>query len=175
MSVQVLEKPTSLPSKEDAALAQEASRAIATKQPSELRVRLDDGRELVLPKAATRLIAHLLTEMAQGNAVTIIPVHANLTTQEAADYLNVSRPHVVKLLEDGKIVFHMAGTHRRVKFQDLVAYKNASENRRREIMEELATQAQEERNGPIDLAPLRARRLFSQIYAVSKIVGFTAS
>jgi excisionase family DNA binding protein len=147
MSTPALEKPTTLPSTEDSALAQEAARAIAARQPSELRVRLDDGQELVLPKAATRLIAHLLTEMAQGNAVTIIPVHANLTTQDAADYLNVSRPHIVKLLEEGKIAYHMAGTHRRIKFQDLAGYKIASEKRRREIMGELATQAQEEGMG----------------------------
>ena len=147
MSTQVLEKPTSLPSKEDSALAQEASRALATRQPSELKVRLDDGQELILPKAATRLIAHLLTEMAQGNAVTIIPVHANLTTQEAADYINVSRPHLVKLLEEGKIAYHLVGTHRRIRFQDLVAFKATLEKRRREIMEELAAQAQEEGMG----------------------------
>lgn len=147
MSTQVSEKPTSLPSKEDSALAQEASRVLATKQPSELKVRLDDGQELTLPKAATRLIAHLLTEMAQGNAVTIIPVHANLTTQEAADYINVSRPHLVKLLEEGKIAYHMAGTHRRVRFQDLVAFRATLEKRRRDVMEELAAQAQEEGMG----------------------------
>jgi excisionase family DNA binding protein len=147
MSTQVLEKPTTLPSKEDSALAQEASRVLATKQPSELKVRLDDGQELVLPRAATRLIAHLLTEMAQGNAVTIIPIHANLTTQEAADYLNVSRPHLVRLLEAEKMPYYKVGTHRRIKFQDLVAFKTASEKRRREIMEELAAQAQEEGMG----------------------------
>jgi excisionase family DNA binding protein len=147
MSTPVLEKPTTLPSKEDSALAQQASRAIATKQPSELRVTLDDGQELVLPKAATRLIAHLLTEMAQGNAVTIIPIHANLTTQEAADYLNVSRPHLVSLLEGGKMPFHMTGTHRRIRFEDLVTFKASSEKRRRDIMEELAAQSQQEGMG----------------------------
>jgi excisionase family DNA binding protein len=147
MTTQVLEKPTTLPSKEDAALAQHALRALATKQPSELKVRLDDGQELVLPKSATRLITHLLTEMAQGNAVTIIPIHANLTTQEAADYLNVSRPHLISLLEGGKIPYHMAGTHRRVHFQDIVKFKTSSEKRRREIMEELAAQSQQEGMG----------------------------
>jgi hypothetical protein len=101
MTTQILEKPTTLPSKEDSDLAQTASRELAKKQPAELRVRLDDGQELVLPRSATRLIVHLLTEMAQGNAVTVIPIHANLTTQEAADYLNVSRPHLISLLEAG--------------------------------------------------------------------------
>jgi excisionase family DNA binding protein len=147
MSTSVTEKPMTLPSTEDSARAREASRAIATTQPSELRVRLDDGQELVLPKAATRLIAHLLTEMAQGNAVTIIPIHANLTTQEAADYLNVSRPYLIGLLEAGKINFHMVGTHRRVRFEDLVAFKKETERRRLEIMEELAAQSQAEGMG----------------------------
>jgi excisionase family DNA binding protein len=147
MTTHVLEEPTTLPSKEDSALAQEASRALATKQPAELKVRLDDGQELVLPKSATRLITHLLTEMAQGNAVTIIPIHANLTTQEAADYLNVSRPYLVRLLEAEKIPYHKVGTHRRVRFQDLVDYRASFEKRRREIMEELAAQAEEEDMG----------------------------
>ena len=147
MSTQVSEKPTILPSKEDSELAQTASRELARKQPSELRIRLDDGQELALPKAATRLITHLLTEMAQGNAVTIIPVHANLTTQEAADYLNVSRPFLIGLLESGKIEHHKIGTHRRVRFLDLVKYKEATEKRRREIMDDLAAQSQAEEMG----------------------------
>lgn len=147
MSTQVSEKPTILPSKEDSELAQTASRELARKQPSELRIRLDDGQELALPKAATRLITHLLTEMAQGNAVTIIPVHANLTTQEAADYLNVSRPFLIGLLESGKIEYHKIGTHRRVRFLDLVKYKEATEKRRQEIMEDLAAQSQAEAMG----------------------------
>jgi len=143
----VLERPTTLPSKEDSELAQTASRVLAKNQPAELRVRLDDGQELVLPRSATRLISHLLTEMAQGNAVTIIPIHANLTTQEAADYLNVSRPFLIGVLEAGKIDYHMAGTHRRIRFQDLVKYKEVSEERRRELMEELAAQSQAEGMG----------------------------
>lgn len=147
MSAIIEEKPTSLPSTEERALARQASSAIATTQPSELRVRLDDGQELTLPKSATRLIAHLLTEMAQGNAVTIIPIHANLTTQEAADHLSVSRPYLIGLLEAGKIPFQMVGTHRRVRFEDLIAFKAAAEKRRHEMMEELAAQSQAEGTG----------------------------
>ena len=147
MRTPVLDRPTTLPSEEDSALAQRASQVIAVSQPLELRVKLDDGQELVLPKAATRLIALLLTEMAQGNAVTIIPIHANLTTQEAADYLNVSRPHLISLLEGAKMPYHMAGTHRRIRFQDLVTFKESLEKRRREIMEDLAAQSQQEGMG----------------------------
>jgi excisionase family DNA binding protein len=136
------ERPSVLPSKKDSDLAREASRAISSVQTKSLRVRIDN-KELILPEAATRLIQHLLTEMAQGNAVTIIPIHAELTTQEAADFLNVSRPYLIRLLEQKKIPFHMVGTHRRVRFEDLMAFKAGFEKSRREAMDELAAQAQE--------------------------------
>ncbi len=141
----LLEHPDTLvPSAKDAELAAEASRALASKQSDDdLKVRLEDGRELTLPKAATRLLRHILTEMAQGNAVTLIPIHAELTTQEAADFLNVSRPHLVRLLEDNKIPYHKVGTHRRVRFRDLEGYRRAFEEQRRNAMVELAKQAQE--------------------------------
>jgi excisionase family DNA binding protein len=141
MNTLLEERPSVLPSKRDSDLAREASRAISSVQPKALRVRIDD-KELILPQAATRLIQHLLTEMAQGNAVTIIPIHAELTTQEAADFLNVSRPYLVRLLEQKKMPFHMVGTHRRVRFEDLMAFKASFEKSRREAMDELATQAQ---------------------------------
>lgn len=137
---------TALPSKEDSDLAREASRAMSKTQSEELRVRFDNT-ELVLPKAATKLIHHLLTEMAAGNAVTIIPIHAELTTQESADFLNVSRPYFIRLLEEKKIPFHKVGTHRRVRFEDLVRFKDDHEKKRLELMQELASQSQALRLG----------------------------
>jgi excisionase family DNA binding protein len=98
---------------------------------------------LTLPVAAARLLEHLLTEMAHGNAVTLIPVHAELTTQEAADYLNVSRPYLIRLLEENAIRFHKVGTHRRVRFQDLKAYKERIDAKREKAMNELVAEAQE--------------------------------
>ena len=112
-----------------------------------LTVRLENGDELTLPKAATRLLAHLLMEMGQGHAVTIIPIHAELTTQQAADLLNVSRPYLVSLLDAKKIPHHKAGTHRRVPFSDLSRYKDEFEKRRIAVMDELAAQAQTEGMG----------------------------
>lgn len=106
------------------------------------RVQLD-GIELILPRDALALLRDILTEMAQGNAVTLVPRHAELTTQEAANLLNVSRPHLVKLLEEGQIPFTRTGTHRRIRYEDLMAYKAERDRQSKEAMEELARQAQE--------------------------------
>ncbi|MBI4923873.1 MAG: excisionase family DNA-binding protein [Devosia nanyangense] len=138
----LLERPV-LPSPADQELANLASRRLARAKQGELRVQVDGGEMLRLPRAVTALLYHLLTEMAQGNAVTLIPIHAELTTQEAADYLNVSRPHLIRLLEKGGIPFHMVGAHRRVKFSDLQTYRNTAEEARQRAMAELASQAQE--------------------------------
>lgn len=133
------------PSADDAELAAHLSRHLsrAKQEGAELRVQVDGGETLRLPKAVGDLLHLLVTEMAQGNAVTLIPVHAELTTQEAADYLNVSRPYLIRLLEEGKIRFSKVGTHRRVKFSDLETYRLAQEEDRRKKMQELAEQSQE--------------------------------
>jgi excisionase family DNA binding protein len=102
-----------------------------------------DGADLVLPRQSLVLLRDLLTEMAQGNAVTILPTHAEVTTQEAANILNVSRPHLVKLLEDGAIRFSRVGTHRRIRLQDLLAYKRQQEEATEAALQELADQAQD--------------------------------
>lgn len=102
-----------------------------------------DGADLMLPRQALVLLRDLLTEMAQGNAVTILPTHAEVTTQEAANMLNVSRPHLVKLLEEGALPFSRVGTHRRIRLQDLLAYKHQQEEASEAALQELADQAQD--------------------------------
>lgn len=140
----LLEHPsTVVPTKDDTELAAKASRRLSLQTKHPLRIRLEDGEELTLPTAATKLLMHLLTEMSQGNAVTLIPLHAELTTRQAADYLNVSRPHVVKLLEHSRIPFHKVGTHRRIRFTDLERFKQAHDAVRKEALETLAADAQE--------------------------------
>lgn len=102
----------------------------------------DEAHQIELPTTALRLLLDILAELAAGNAVQVVPVHAELTTQEAADLLNVSRPYLVKLLEDGELPFHKTGKHRRVRFADLMAYKAARQDESERLMGELARQAQ---------------------------------
>ena len=136
------------PTEAEAALARESSRALAPllAAAGEVRLRLQPAKGrpefIALPGAALRLLVDILTEMAQGHAVTLIPVRAELTTQQAADMLNVSRPFLVKLLEDGKLPYRKVGTHRRVLFRDVLAFKRRSDEERREALRALAEQGQ---------------------------------
>lgn len=136
-----------VPSPKDAALATESSRILAKLQPDkELTVHID-GEQLILPKAVYNLLSKILTEMSAGNAVKIFPVHAQLTTQEAADFLNVSRPYLIKLIEKGELGCTKVGSHRRVSFQELQAYKMKTDAAAQSTLAELTTEAQEENMG----------------------------
>lgn len=141
---------TSLPSEEETTLAKESSRQLSLYLSSKEEVKsirvIDQAGEheaVQIPTSAYRQLIDILAQMGQGNAVRLVPVHAELTTQEAADRLNVSRPFLVKLLDAGDIPFHKVGTHRRVRYQDLVQYKNRSYSDRLKALEELSAQAQE--------------------------------
>jgi len=98
---------------------------------------------LSIPAPALRLLNEILKEMAKGNAVTLIPIHALLTTQEAADILNVSRPFLIGLLEAGKIPYQRLGSHRRVLFNDLITFKEKADAAREEAFRALTEEAQE--------------------------------
>jgi len=133
------------PTEHDSRLARESSRRLSPYMKQDLKVRIKDGDgpDVQLPAAAVELLVHLLAQMAEGNAVTLMPIHAELTTQQAADLLAVSRPFLVKELDEKRIPYRKVGTHRRVLFIDLMRYKEEMDARRHEILDELAKQSQE--------------------------------
>jgi excisionase family DNA binding protein len=132
-------------------LAKETSRLLASRAGTStpLSVRLvktsKGGKEqtLHIPAPAVNMLVRILDEMAQGNAVTLTPIHAELTTQEAADLLNISRPSLIQLLDEGKIEYRKVGTHRRVQFVALLAYKKLVHSERLAVLNELAAYDQE--------------------------------
>lgn len=96
-----------------------------------------------LPDIARQLLSRILDETARGHALSVVPVETALTTTQAAEYLNVSRPYLVRLLREGKLPFHRIGTHRRLRLSDLRAYKERQEEESYAALAELQAQAQE--------------------------------
>lgn len=140
------------PSKQDVELARASGQRLAPLarrgRPLTLRVR-DAGKEqtIELPAGAVKLLQAILEDMASGRAVTIVTQNAELTTQQAADFLNVSRPFVVQLLEQKKLPFRLVGTHRRVRFEDVLRFKENIDAERRKVLDQLAAEAQELKMG----------------------------
>lgn len=136
-----------LPSPAEAQQAQEALRLLSSvkqRGPRSLQVvkSKDENVAVTVPKAAFDLFLEILGHLANGTAVSIVPVHAEVTTQQAADMLNVSRPFLVKLLEAGAIPHRKVGAHRRILMADIMAYKQADDEKRNAVLDELAAEAQ---------------------------------
>jgi excisionase family DNA binding protein len=112
-----------------------------------LRAQLVAGgnhRETVeLPALAVRLLAQILREIAKGNAVTVVPVEQEITTQDAAEILNISRPTLIRLLDEGKIPHTQVRSHRKVRLADVLAFKEQLQKASLKAMEELAAVAQD--------------------------------
>lgn len=139
-----------LPDEKEINAAAESSRQLAaflsTKVETQRIELIDESqhREVIeLPVFALRLLGEILSELALGNSVKVVPIHAELTTQEGADMLNVSRPHLIKLLDEGALPHTKTGRHRRIKFNDLMAYKEQRDQASYAAMDELTAQAQE--------------------------------
>jgi excisionase family DNA binding protein len=98
---------------------------------------------LELPAGAVELLLKMLEQMAAGYPVVFMPQNTELTTQQAADLLNVSRPFLIRLLNDKRLPFRLVGTHRRIRYEDIMAFKDRDEAGRRRLLDELTAEAQE--------------------------------
>ena len=135
-----------IPSDRDAALAGPAGERLAAwvEGTDPLPARFGTATETVdIPTPAVRLLKEILDQMAHGNGVALMPLHAELTTRQAADLLQVSRTHLVRLLDEGWIPCRKVGAHRRVRTEDILAHRRAAESRRREALDELTARDQE--------------------------------
>ncbi len=136
------------PNATEASTAREAGKRLAAhvEAARDLEIRVVvDGRTkdaVALTPAVARLLVEILNATGEGNAVSVIPVHAELTTQQAADLLNVSRPFLIQLLLDRKLPYRTVGTHRRIRYRDLVDFKNRIDAERNLALDELAAETE---------------------------------
>ena len=141
-----------LPTAEDSKQAELSSRTLAKYADADrvkLSLRASNGEsdDLILPGHVLQIMLDVLSEMAKGNAISLVPHHQELGTQEAANLLNVSRPHLVSLLENGEIPFRKVGSHRRVLLTDVLTYRQDQHAMRSEALDELSTLSQQNNTG----------------------------
>ena len=136
-----------IPSEAEAMLARQTKNILAPRIGSEATIDLQSilaaQPSVSIPASAARLLVQILDEMSRGNAVKIVPVHAELTTQEAADLMNVSRPTLIQMLDQNLIPYRKVGTHRRIPFVKLIEYKRQLEAQRTAALAELVAYDQE--------------------------------
>ena len=140
------------PSPQDAAIARTSGQLLAryAREDCPLSLRVHDAgqeRPVELPAGAVTLLLDILGAMAAGRGVTIIPENAELTTVEAAEILNVSRPFLIRLLEGKAIPYRKVGKHRRVRMEDVMAYKARIDEERAAVLDQLAREAKEREMG----------------------------
>lgn len=137
-----------MPSQQEIQTAIETSRELASHlQADKVRLRLLNGSEstaqdLPLPASAVRMLLDILEQIAAGNTMTLVPLHAELTTLQASELLNVSRPFLIKLLEQGDIPYSKVGTHRRILAQDVLTYKQEKMSKRRDAIDQMTALSQ---------------------------------
>ena len=137
-----------LPSLDEAEQAQNVLRLLSQPEPASNRVLQvaegpDSAIAIALPRKALDLLVEILAHLANGTAVSILPIQAELTTQQAAELLNVPRPFLLTLLESGKLPYRMVGVHRRVLVEHLAQYAEKEAERSKAILDELTAEAEE--------------------------------
>ncbi|RYZ89135.1 MAG: DNA-binding protein [Proteobacteria bacterium] len=154
-----MECPTGVqPTEGDTELARESSHRLAhllgglssraqstaSGSPVTIQIHLDGEQEVVaIPSEALRMLNEILIQMAAGNAISVLPQKCELTTMQAAQMLNVSRPYLIGLLESEQIPFRKVGTHRRVLLEDLLNYKRGIDEKRLQALQELSELSEE--------------------------------
>ncbi|HUH52008.1 MAG TPA: helix-turn-helix domain-containing protein [Flavobacterium sp.] len=120
------------------------SERIKSSQKKGVKIKIQEtGEFITIPKKALTLLSAIIQNMAEGKTISIVPSHSELSTQQAADMLNVSRPHLVKLLEAKKIPFKKVGSHRRILLKDILEYKEQLAKQREAQLDFLTMQAQD--------------------------------
>ncbi|WP_430386405.1 helix-turn-helix domain-containing protein [Blastomonas fulva] len=137
-----------LPSAEDRQIANQLRQILAAHKAGEAHLQVFDPAtkkpvDITLTLAMSDLFIQLLRYIGSGDAVTLLPIQQMLTTQQAADLLDVSRPYLIKLIEKGDIAHSMVGRHRRVKAEDLFAFKSARDKARAEALDELMSDSKD--------------------------------
>ena len=149
MSVQnVVRLPTQMEVEEAKVFSRTLSKFASTDR-AQLSIKGANGEadDIILPGHVLQILLDVLSEMSKGNAISLIPHHQEISTQEAANLLNVSRPFLVGLLENGEIPFRKVGAHRRVKLTDVLEYKDQSDAKRLQALNDLTALSQEEGMG----------------------------
>lgn len=141
-----------LPTPQEIEQAKDSSRTLskyANADRVQLSLKASNGLsdDLILPGHVLQILLEVLAEMGKGNAISLVPMHQELSTQEAAHLLNVSRPFLVGLLEKGEIPFRKVGAHRRVYLRDVMAYKERTDQQRGKALDALAALSQQEGMG----------------------------
>jgi len=143
----IIEKTT----KSDQTIALKSIKSLIEKKQdkgSTINIEIDNtGESITIPTKAFNLLKAVLRNMAAGNSIALFPTNSELSTQDAANILSISRPHLVKLLESGKIPFTKVGSHRRVQLKDVVAYENKIKKQNRTKLDQLTKQAQQLKMG----------------------------
>ncbi len=140
------------PSEREAIIARTSKQLLAryARDDQSLTVQVMDAEHrepIELPAGAVSLLLDILGAMASGQGVTLVPEDAELSTVQAAEILHVSRPFLIKLLEEGHIPYHKVGKHRRVRMEDVMNYKRAIDQRREVVLDQLVAEAQAQAMG----------------------------
>ena len=139
-----LRERTVLPPDDPAELARLARGLIEVKAPARAKLVGPDGSQLEIPEELYGVLRDVVNALSQGMAISIAPHNTMLTTQEAADLLNISRPTLVRLLSDGEIPHTMRGRHRRVLLRDVLDYSERTRAERRAALDQMAADAEED-------------------------------